>query len=100
MPQIMSASWFANLPAGTSPVGISRGIPRGKAGYHRLRDLEPGSWFKSVSPDQYLTRYWQILDGLDPNAIRDQLLAYAQTTRNETTKAIASMLGGRFSERG
>jgi hypothetical protein len=74
MPQIMTASWFAKLPAGTTPVGISRGVPREKSGYHRLRDLEPGPWFKSVSPDQYLTRYGQILHALDPNAIRYQLL--------------------------
>ena len=76
MPRIMTASWFAKLPAGTSPVGISRDVPRGKNGFHRLRALEPGPWFKSVSPDQYLTRYSQILDRLDPNAICDQLHAY------------------------
>jgi len=69
MPQIMTASWFAKL-------GVSRGVPRGKAGYHRLREFEPGPWFNSVSPVQYLTRYRQILDGLDPRAIRDQLLGY------------------------
>lgn len=75
MQKIMTGSWFAKLPARTIPVGISRGVPRGKNGYHRLRDLEPGPWFKSVPPDQYLTRYGQILDRLDPNAIRDQLHA-------------------------
>jgi hypothetical protein len=77
MPQIMTACWFTKLPAGAAPVGISRGVPRGKkAGYHRLRELEPGPWFKSVSPKQYLERYQRILDCLDPSAIRDQLLAY------------------------
>lgn len=75
MPKIMTASWFAKLPVGAVAVGVSRGVPRGKAGYHRLRELEPGPWFKSVSPEQYLARYRQILDRLDPEAIRDQLLA-------------------------
>ena len=37
MPQIMTACWFANLPAGAVAVGVSRGLPRGKTGYHRLR---------------------------------------------------------------
>jgi hypothetical protein len=76
MPQIMTASWFAKLPPGAAPVGISRGVPRSKAGYQRLHELEPGPWFRSVSPEQYLTRYRQILDRLDPGVIRDQLLDY------------------------
>jgi len=76
MPRIMTASWFAKLPAEAIPIGISRGVPRGMSGYHRLRELEPGPWFKSVAPEQYLTRYRQILDRLDPGAIRDQLLGY------------------------
>jgi hypothetical protein len=76
MPQIITASWFAKLPAGVAPVGISRGVPRGKSGYQRLRELEPGPWFKSVAPERYLTLYGQILDRLDPGAIRDRLLGY------------------------
>jgi hypothetical protein len=74
MPQIMTACWFARLPAGAIPVGISRGVPRGKNGYQRLRELEPGPWFKSVSPETYLALYGQILARLDPVAIRDRLL--------------------------
>lgn len=76
MPQIMTASWFAKLPADGTPVGISRGVPRREAGYRRLRDLEPGPWFKSVSPRKYLSLYRQILDCLDPRAIRDRLLGF------------------------
>jgi hypothetical protein len=74
--QIMTASWFAELPSGTVAVGISRGTPRGRTGFRRLRSLEPGPWFKSVPPDRYLTLYGQILDRLDPGAIRDRLLGY------------------------
>lgn len=76
MPQILTACWFAKLPPGATPVSVSRGVPRGKAGYHRLRELEPGPWFKAVSPDEYLVRYGKILDRLDPDAIRDNLLRY------------------------
>ena len=72
----MTASWFNKLPTGATPIGVSRGVPRGKSGYHRLRELEPGAWFKSVAAEQYLTLYGQILDRLDPGAIRDRLLGY------------------------
>jgi hypothetical protein len=79
MPQIMTASWFAKLPADGTPVGISRGVPRGKAGYRRLRELEPGPWFKSVAPERYLALYREILDRLDPNETRDRLIGYGDT---------------------
>jgi hypothetical protein len=73
MPQIMTASWFSKLPSEATPVGISRGVPRGKAGYQRLRDLQPGPWFKSVTPERYLALYSEILARLDPVAVRDHL---------------------------
>jgi hypothetical protein len=76
MTRIMTASWFARLPANGAPVGISRGVPRGRVGYRRMRELEPGPWFKSVSPARYLTLYREILDRLDPRNIRDRLLGY------------------------
>ena len=79
MRKIMTASWFAKLPAGATLVGTSRGVPRGMTSYKPLRALEPGLWFKSVSPTEYLTRYRQILDRLDPEAIRDQLFAFGDT---------------------
>jgi hypothetical protein len=78
MPLIMTGSWVAKLPAGAAPVGISRGVPRRMAGYHRIRELEPGPWFKSVSPRCYLTLYREILDRLDPLAIRDRLLDFGE----------------------
>jgi hypothetical protein len=76
MPQIMTASWFAKLPSKATPVGISRGVPRGKGGYQRLRDLEPGPWFKSVTPERYLALYSEILAGLDPGKVHDRLFAF------------------------
>jgi hypothetical protein len=79
MPQILTASWFAKLPSGTAPVGISRGVPRRISGYHRLRELEPGPWFKSVTPARYLALYGEILARLDPEEIRDRLFGFGDT---------------------
>jgi hypothetical protein len=79
MRKILTASWFAKLPGDAVAVGISRGVPRGRSGYHRLRTLEPGAWFRSVSPAEYLKRYCDILDNLDPAEIRDRLLAFGET---------------------
>src|SRR5690348_16357022 len=76
MPKIMTASWFTKLPPGAKQVGISRGVPRGKTGYQRLQKLEPGPWFKSVSPDRFLSLYGQILAGLDPSDVRDRSFGF------------------------
>jgi hypothetical protein len=76
MPRIFTASWSINLPVGAVPVGISRGTPRRRSGYRRLRALEPGSWFRTVAPARYIELYRDILDRLDPIEIYDQLLSY------------------------
>jgi hypothetical protein len=72
----MTASWAVRLPPKATAVGISRGTPRGRSGYRRLRGLEPGPWFKSVTPERYLALYREILDRLDPQSIRDRLLGF------------------------
>ena len=57
MPTIKTASWFQPLPPGHVKIGISRSVPRNeRPGYRRLRALEPGPWFNSVAPDEYLRR--------------------------------------------
>jgi hypothetical protein len=76
MPKILTASWSTKLPADAIPVGISRGTPRRRGGYRRLRALEPGNWFRSVPPARYIELYRDILDRLDPAEIYDQLLSY------------------------
>ena len=38
-------------------IGISRGIPRNHSGARRLRELEPGPWFKSVGTINILDRH-------------------------------------------
>jgi hypothetical protein len=75
-PKIATASWRTVLPHSASPVGISRGTPRRIAGYHRIRALEPGDWFRSVSPARYIELYGEILDGLDPREIYDRLMDF------------------------
>jgi hypothetical protein len=75
-PKIATASWRTVLPHSASPVGISRGTPRPIAGYQRIRALEPGNWFRSVSPARYIELYGEILDRLDPREIYDRLMGY------------------------
>jgi len=75
MPQILTASWLAVLPDGATPVGISRSTPR-SSGYRRLRSLEPGPWFRSVTAARYLELYCEILDRLDPDEIYAQLSSF------------------------
>jgi len=76
MPQILTANWRAILPDSATPVAISRGTPRTIRGYRRLRALEPGNWFRSVTPGQYLELYAEILGRLDPTEIYDRLVAF------------------------
>jgi hypothetical protein len=77
--QIMTASWFAELPFAAVAVGISRGIPRGRTGFKRLRALEPGPWFRSVAPVRYLELYRDLLDRLDPTETFDRLNSFGDT---------------------
>lgn len=79
MLHIMTASWFAKLPPKATPIGISRGVPRSKTGYQRLHELEPGPWFKSVSPERYLALYDEILARLDPGEVCDRLFSFGDT---------------------
>jgi hypothetical protein len=73
--QILTASWRAELPPTAISVGISRGTPRGVEGFRRLRCLEPGTCFRSVTPALYLELCCKILDRLNPAEIYDRLIA-------------------------
>jgi hypothetical protein len=75
-PKIATASWRAALPHLALPIGISRGTPSRIAGYHRVRALEPGNWFRSVSAARYIELDREILDRLDPAEIYDRLIAF------------------------
>ena len=72
---IRTASWRVALCGPADPIGISRGTPRRVSGYRRLRMLEPGYWFRSVSPARFLDLYSGILDRLEPAEIYDRLVA-------------------------
>ena len=58
-------------------ISISRGSPRGVAGWRSYRGLAPGYWFHGVPPGKYLTRYEQILAALDPAEVAAQIEALA-----------------------
>jgi len=59
--------WFGKYPEDHIKIGISRGQPRGMAaGYRLFRTLAPGSYFNSVSAEEYRTRYFIQLSELDP----------------------------------
>jgi hypothetical protein len=73
MPQIFTASWKTELSDAFVRVGVSRGVPRRFAGFRRMRDLEPGPWFRSVGPARFLELYADILARLDPREVRDLL---------------------------
>ncbi|CAN1721388.1 DUF488 domain-containing protein [Hyphomicrobium sp. 1Nfss2.1] len=78
-PRIFTSSWFTELPADHLRVGISRGTPRGMpAGYRRYMKLAPGSWFNSVSPQEYQKRFQaEMLDRLDPERVVRELVDIA-----------------------
>jgi hypothetical protein len=76
MPRILTSSWQAVLPDRAARIGISRSTPRHIRGYHRLRALEPGQWFRSVTPARYLELYREILGRLDPAEIYDRLISF------------------------
>jgi hypothetical protein len=76
MNQIWTASWSTIVPEDAIPVGISRGTPRRKGGFRRLRELEPGPWFRTVAPNTYLELYGDLLRRLDPGEVRDRLFSF------------------------
>jgi hypothetical protein len=74
--KVATSSWRTELPSQASPIGISRGTPRRSAGYRRLRALEPGNWFRSVTLARYIELYNDILRQLDPAEIYDRLISF------------------------
>ena len=77
-PQIVTASWFTKLPETHAPIGISRGVPRGRSGYRRYTALQPGAWFRSVGTEEFVKLYnAEILAPLDPQRVVDELVELA-----------------------
>jgi hypothetical protein len=78
MPKIVTSSWRTTLPSIYAPIGISRGTPRGRAGFRRYTRLQPGPWFSTAGLVEFTRLYnEQILGPLDPETVVQDLLALA-----------------------
>jgi hypothetical protein len=76
---ILTSSWGTALPPTMCKIGVSRAVPRGyPPGYRRIKELEPGPWFSSVSPDEYHKRYMAHLTGLDAREIAQKIQLLAE----------------------
>jgi hypothetical protein len=69
--KLFTSSWFTELPVATVKIGISRGVPRRRTSAYRLyQALAPGSWFSSVSEEEYVALYRaEVLGRLDPRQV-------------------------------
>jgi Protein of unknown function, DUF488 len=77
--KIYTASWFTDLPPTIRRIGISRGTRGVLAGYRVLQELQPGPWFHSVSPAEYVERYFsEILQPLDLQAVLRRIETLAE----------------------
>ena len=79
MSKIVTSCWFTQLPADYAPVGISRGVPRGRSGYRRYAALNPArEWFQA--PREQFTRCYnsQVLGVLEPELVVRQLAEMAE----------------------
>ena len=78
MMRIYTSSWSTKLPEGFARIGISRGAPRrSAAGYRMYRRLAPGSWFNSVSAEEYRRRYMEQLGALTAQQVGDEIAVLA-----------------------
>lgn len=67
--RIFTSSWFTPLPPDIQKIGVSRGTPRGyAAGYRKMPELAPGSWFQTASLRDYKQMFFDGLARLDPAA--------------------------------
>jgi hypothetical protein len=71
--KIYTSSWFTALPVNIARIGISRGTPRSsQIVYSIMRELAPGSWFRSISPSEY-RRLRDQLAALDAQAVVNKI---------------------------
>lgn len=72
--EIYTGYWFTKLPPHMIKVCVSRGIPRGQSDFVRYSDLNPGPWFNSVQPEEYIYRYTnEILGKLEPSQVLSEI---------------------------
>lgn len=72
--RIWTSCWFSALPADVLKIGVSRGTPRNyPAGFRKMMELAPGSWFKTASIPEYKQLYFEGLRQLDPRRTVDRM---------------------------
>jgi hypothetical protein len=76
----VTGSWFVKLDLNIyARIGISRGVPRGQAGFRKYQKLNPGGWFNSVPPERYRELYYaEVLNPLHPKHVVSELIAIAE----------------------
>lgn len=68
--RIYTSCWFTSLPPEIQKIGVSRGTPRGyPAGYRKMPELAPGSYFNTASVRDYRQLYFEGLAQLDPKRV-------------------------------
>jgi Protein of unknown function, DUF488 len=77
-PKIVTASWFTELPPEFCRVGISRGTPRGQAGFRMYRRLQPGADTLKLPDRVFTERYFrEVLQPLDAHQTVNELVELA-----------------------
>jgi hypothetical protein len=77
-PTIVTSSWFGALPPEYSRIGISRGTPRGQAGFRMYRKLQPGAGTLKLPDAEFTSQYMrEVLGQLDPRQTVDELIVLA-----------------------
>jgi Protein of unknown function, DUF488 len=86
-PTIVTSSWYTQLPAADlfsaapesyARIGISRGTPRGQAGFRMYRKLQPSPGTLKLPAAEFTSNYLrEVLGRLDAQQTVDELLAVA-----------------------
>jgi Protein of unknown function, DUF488 len=77
-PRIVTSSWFTALPPELCRIGISRGTPRGQAGFRMYRNLQPGPGTLKLPDRVFVARYFrEVLQPLDAHQTVDELVELA-----------------------
>jgi len=77
-PKIVTSCWFTKLPPEYAPIGISRGVPRGRSGYRRYIALNPLRRGFHAAREVFTNIYnEEVLGVLQPELVVKDLLAIA-----------------------
>lgn len=73
----ITSCWSTALPDQYCRIGISRGRPRRQSGYRVCTPLVPGSWWNTVTLEQFYQLYFEQLSRLNPNKVLADICALA-----------------------